>query len=177
MIWRTEKRRGPAGQSGLFVVSFAFFRFFRLRRFWSPPTAATGSPCLGGEDSCETKPIPRLRIQDRVAAGHPLRPATLAPDGLPGDEMRKTNPIPGRVSSSRFPVSRRARLWLGLHTSHFTLQTRPTAIRAKRTQLGGPIRAKRSQFPSSRPPGTPDGAKRTQFFDCGLRIGRRPATA
>ena len=158
---KTERSGGPVRPLCCF---FRIFSFLSAEAVLVPADGRDGSPCLGGEDSCETKPIPRLRIQDRVAAGHPLRPATLAPDGLPGDEMRKTNPIPGRVSSSEFPVSRRARLWLGLHTSHFTLQTRPKAIRAKRTQFraaGIPPPFQHSIIPLSQ--SAADCAKRSQL--------------
>ena len=49
---------------------------------------------------------------------------------------------PGRGQSYKqtqfgeeFQVLRRARPWSGLHTSHFKLQTRPKAVRAKQSQL------------------------------------------
>ena len=77
----------------------------------------------------------------------------------PAKSIGKTKPIQEGVSSLNCHVLRQAR-----NGPDFKLHTWPKALRAKRTQFGGGRTARGV-----------DCAKRSQFLDCGLRIGDRLA--
>ncbi len=75
------------------------------------------NPIRPDRQTRKTKPIFRLRILDcglrigdRAAPGRPCGFPPLAPDGLPGDEMRKTNPIRRAYRAKRSQSRRR---WVG----------------------------------------------------------------
>jgi hypothetical protein len=86
-----------------------------------------------------------------------LRPATLAPDGLPGDEMRKTNPISGGARWDEAPPA-----WGEGNCAKQSQTWASWGIR--RTSHGGGCCAKRSQFPEA---GHRGGVS---IADCGLGI-------
>jgi hypothetical protein len=116
-------------------------------------------PCLRGEYSCETKPIPRLRIADwglRIgngpAAGRPLQPAA---SGLHGPVVQ-TNPIGRSESCETNPISsggtRPRRVGHGAIVRNEPNSPRSRVGRSTRGVGRGGKRAKRSQFPAKRPP-------------------------
>jgi hypothetical protein len=116
-------------------------------------------PCLRGEYSCETKPIPRLRIADwglRIgngpAAGRPLQPAA---SGLHGPVVQ-TNPIGRSESCKTNPISsggtRPRRVGHGAIVRNEPNSPRSRVGRSTRGVGRGGKRAKRSQFPAKRPP-------------------------
>ncbi len=98
---------------------------------WAGVIDRTPGPGLQPWASAPNKPnLPRGDSKDKCCADKELRQIR------PAKGRQKTKPIWGGVSSLKCQVLSGVIPWSGLQTSHFTLQTRPKAVCAKRTQLG-----------------------------------------
>ena len=137
---RAKQSQSVAGELPVGISQHSHYSSIPLFQHSNPMPIMRNKPKLGQDGSsggqCAEEAIVRNKanLRQRESKDKCFMHKGLGQTGY-APRLGKTKPIWGGVSSSKFQVLRRAGPWSGLHTSHFTLQTRPKAVRAKQSQF------------------------------------------